>query len=106
MASPQQFAAQFARALDLFRDPAAKEDQKAQFRALAVLLKLQGVTLGVLDGRLIVNGTTLDGNTLAQRLEFHSVQEITIPADPPLAEVCELLGALADHAGHEDVEEG
>src|SRR5437762_5444317 len=87
MASPQDFAALFARTLDLFRDPGAKEVQKAQFRMLAGLLKLQGVTLGVQDGRLMVNGTTLDGNTLAQRLEFHSVKEITIPADSPVAEV-------------------
>jgi len=103
MASPQDFAALFARTLDLFRDPGAKEVQKAQFRMLAGLLKLQGVTLGVQDGRLMVNGTTLDGNTLAQRLEFHSVKEITIPADSPVAEVFELLRALAEQPGDEDI---
>src|SRR5438046_1097053 len=103
MASPQDFAALFARTLDLFRDPGAKEVQKAQFRMLAGLLKLQGVTLGVQDGRLMVNGTTLDGNTLAQRLECHSVKEITIPADSPVAEVFELLRALAEQPGDEDI---
>ena len=103
MASPQEFAALFARTLDLFRDPAAKEAQKAQFRTLTALLKLQGVTVGVQDGRLTVNGTTLDGNTLAQRLEFHSVTEIKIPADPPVAEVFELLRALADQPSDEDL---
>jgi len=103
MASPQEFAALFARTLDLFRDPGAKEEQKAQFRTLAGLLKVQGVRLSVQDGRLAVNGTTLDGNTLAQRLEFHAVKEITIPAHPPVAEVFELLRALADQPGDEDI---
>ena len=103
MASPREFAALFARTLDLFRDPGAKEEQKAQFRTLTGLLKVQGVTLSVQDGRLAVNGTTLDGNTLAQRLEFHAVKEINIPADPPVAEVFELLRALADQPGDEDL---
>src|SRR5947207_12910049 len=102
MASPQDFAVLFARTLDLFRDPGAKEVQKAQFRMLAGLLKLQGVTLGVQDARLMVNGTTLDGNTLAQRLGFHSVKEITIPAHSPAAEVFDLLRALRQQPGGED----
>jgi HEAT repeat protein len=103
MASPQEFVALFARTLDLFRDPGAKEEQKAQFRTLAALLKLASVTLAVRDGHLVVNGTTLDGKTLLQRLEFHSVKEIAIPADPPLGEVFELLRALADQPGDEDI---
>ena len=103
MASPQEFVALFARTLDLFRDPGAKEEQKAQFRTLAGLLKLASVTLAVRDGHLVVNGTTLDGKTLLQRLEFHSVKEIAIPTDPPLAEVFELLRALADQPGDEDI---
>src|SRR5438552_4402866 len=103
MASPQEFVALFARTLDLFRDPEAKEEQEAQFRTLAGLLKLASVTLAVRDGHLVVNGTTLDGKTLLQRLEFHSVKEIAIPTDPPLAEVFELLRALADQPGDEDI---
>ena len=107
MASPQELAALFARTLDLFRDPSAKEEQKAQFRALAALLKSEGVTLASQDGRLVVNGTTLDEggqhDSLARRLEFHSVSEITIPADPPLAETFELLRALADQPGNDDI---
>lgn len=103
MASPQQFAALFARTLDLFRDPGAKDEQKAQFRALAALLKVESVTISVQDGRLVVNGTTLDGDTLLQRLEFHSVQEIVIPADPPVAEMFELFRALADQPGDSDI---
>ena len=45
MTAPQDFAAQFARTLDLFRDPGAKEEQKAEFRALVILLKKEGLTL-------------------------------------------------------------
>jgi HEAT repeat protein len=103
MATPQGFAALFERTLDLFRDPGAKEEQKAQFRALASLLKMEGVTVAVVDGRLTVNGAAADSATLLQRLEFHSVKEIAIPADPPLAEVFELLRALAEQPGDEDI---
>ena len=107
MASPQELAALFARTLDLFRDPSAKEDQKAQFRMLASLLKTEAVTLASQDGRLIVNGTPLDDDgphgSLGRRLDFHSVSEITIPADPPLTETFELLRALADQPGSDDI---
>jgi HEAT repeat protein len=103
MATPQDCAATFGRALDLFRDPGAKEEQKAEFRTLAGMLKSAPVTLGTQDGRLFVNGTAALGGTLLQRLELHSVKEIAIPADPPLAEVFELLRALADQPGDEDV---
>ena len=103
MASPQELAASFTRTLDLFRDPAAKEAQKAQFRALAVLLKVEAVSIQVQDGQMAVNGKTLDGSTLLQRLEFHSVKEIAIPADPPLGEVFELLRVLAEQPGDEDI---
>jgi HEAT repeat protein/PBS lyase HEAT-like repeat-containing protein len=106
MIVPQTFATSFARTLDLFRDPAAKEDQKAQFRALVDQLKFGGVTLKIDGGRVTVNGTPLDGaayTALAQRLDFHSVGEIQIPAAPPPAEVFELLRALADQPGEDDI---
>lgn len=103
MATPQEFAALFARTLDLFRDPGAKEEQKAQFRALAGLLKAQGLTLAAPDGRLVVNGSPQESTALLQRLEFHSVKEITIPADPPLGETFELLRLLAEQPGEEDI---
>ena len=106
MIVPQTFATLFARTLDLFRDPAAKEDQKTQFRALVEQLKFAGVTLKVDGGRVAVNGTPLDGSAyaaLAQRLEFHSVGEIQIPAAPPPAEMFELLRALADQPGEDDI---
>ena len=106
MIVPQTFATLFARTLDLFRDPTAKEGQKVQFRALVELLKLDAVTIAIDAGRLAVNGTPLDGpacTVLAQRLEFHSVGEIQIPAATPPAEVFELLRALADQPGESDV---
>ena len=103
MATPQEFATLFARTLDLFRDPGAKDEQKARFRALAGLLKTEGMTIAVQDGRLIVNGTRQDADALLQRLEFHAVKEITIPPDPPLAETFELLRVLAEQPGDEDI---
>jgi len=107
MATPQEFAALFTRTLDLFRDPGAKEDQKAQFRALIVLLKGEGMTIGAKDGvGLVINGAALNRgpyNSLMQRLELHSVMEIKIPADPPLAEAFELLRLLAEQPGDEDI---
>ena len=107
MATPQEFAALFTRTLDLFRDPGAKEEQKAQFRTLIGLLKKEGLTITARDGSgLVVNGVGLERgpyNSLLQRLEFHSVTEIKIPADPPLAETFELLRVLADQPGDEDV---
>jgi HEAT repeat protein len=106
MIVPQLFATLFARTLDLFRDPAAKEDQKVQFRALVEQLRLVGVTVAVDGGRLVVNETPLEGPAyaaLAQRLEFHSVARIQISAAPPPAEVFELLRALADQPGDDDV---
>ncbi len=106
MIVPQTFATVFARTLDLFRDPAAKEDQKVQFRALVEQLKSDAVTVTIDGGRLAVNGTPLEGAAyaaLGQRLEFHSVAEIRIPATPPPAEMFELLRALADQPGEDDV---
>ncbi|HEY7194788.1 MAG TPA: HEAT repeat domain-containing protein [Gemmatimonadales bacterium] len=108
MATPQDFAATFGRTLDLFRDPAAKAEQKSQFRILTAMLKHQAMTVLVEDGRLTVNGTPgTPGDSfslsLRQRLEFHGVREIAIPADPPLAEMFTLLRVLADAPADEDV---
>ena len=109
MATPQEFAALFTRTLDLFRDPGAKEDQKAQFRSLIGLLKKEALTIAAPDGGaggVVVNGVGLERgpyNSLLQRLEYHSVAEIRIPADPPLAEAFELFRLLADQPGDEDV---
>ncbi|MGH7606245.1 MAG: hypothetical protein ACREME_02810, partial [Gemmatimonadales bacterium] len=107
MIDSRAFAALFARTLDLFRDPTAKEDQKRQFRALVTLLKRDGATLASRDGCVVVNGTALKGGggpsaALGQRLELHAVGEITIPPDPPLNEMFELLRALAEQPHSEE----
>src|ERR1043166_10269039 len=103
MAAPQEFAAQFSRTLELFPHPGAKEEQKAQFRALASLLKSECAIIPAQDGRITVNGAPVNGNTLLQRLDLHPIHEITIPADPPLAELFELLRGLAEQAAEEDL---
>src|SRR6266852_5185633 len=110
MTSPQEFALLFARTLDLFRDPSAKEEQKAQFRALVLLVKTEAATIAARDGRLLVNGTMLPApesgtpeDSLLQRLEFHAVKAISIPADPPLGEMFDLLKLLAEQPGEEDI---
>ena len=110
MTNPHEFALLFALTLDLFRDPTAKQEQKTQFRALAALLKAEAATIAAQDGRLIVNGTTLPmaetgtpEDSLLQRLEFHAVKAISIPADPPLSEMFELLRVLAEQPGDEDI---
>ncbi len=110
MTSPQEFALLFARTLDLFRDPSAKEEQKAQFRALVLLVKMEAATIAARDGRLVVNGTILPvpepgtpEDSLLQRLEFHAVKAISIPADPPIGEMFDLLKLLAEQPGEEDI---
>lgn len=99
MLNPETFAVQFARALDLFRHQAAKEEQKQQFRLLVGLLQDGGVLLRVTEGRLYVNSTPVDVPaiaTLRARLELHGVGEMVVPHDAPVAHVYELLKALSD----------
>jgi hypothetical protein len=106
MIVPEMFAVLFVRTLDLFRDPAAKEGQKVQFRALLALLENDALTLKANGSALHVNGTKLGGPayaSLIQRLELHSIDQIDIPAAPPPSHVFELLRALADQPGQDDV---
>src|SRR6266511_1823369 len=108
MLAPESFASAFARTLDLFRDPGAKEDQKLQFRSLLGLLHSDGATLATNGGRLVINGTALEAGGpectwLAQRLELHAVERIAIPASPPAAQMFELLRALAEQPGQDDI---
>ncbi|HEY3280293.1 MAG TPA: HEAT repeat domain-containing protein [Gemmatimonadales bacterium] len=106
MIVPATFAVLFGRTLDLFRDPDAKEGQKVQFRALLALLEGEGVTLKTNGDSMHVNGAVITGPayaSLLQRLELHSIGEITIPANPPPSQVFELLRALAAQPGQDDV---
>src|SRR6266851_552545 len=104
----ESVAAQLARAVDLFRDPARKEDQKRVFRAFVTMLQEQGITVRAVGGHLLVNGAPVDGpepEPLLRRLELHGVSEMTIPQDAPLNQVFALLRALAEQPGlEEDIE--
>ena len=42
--APDLFATHLARAVDLFRDPTRKEDQKREFRVLVGMLQDEGAT--------------------------------------------------------------
>ena len=102
MLVPHAFATHFARTVELFRDPKDKTGQKAQFRALLVLLKQDAVTLKRDGGSVTVNGTAVDGaafEPLRRQLERHDVSELTIPADPPPDQLFEVLKALAGEPG-------
>src|SRR5574341_1573576 len=105
MIDPELFAGHVARALYLFRISAAKEEQKAEFRALVGMVQEAGVTLKLASPRVVVNGTPVAGASvdhLVQRLELHGVSEITIPQDAPVGHIFELLKALADQPGGAD----
>lgn len=98
----ETFATQLARTVELFRDPAARDQQKAQFRALLALLRLETATVGVAEGCVLVNGTPVHGGALApllRALARHGVSEVAIPQEPPPAELFELLRALAGEPG-------
>jgi HEAT repeat protein len=102
MVNPVVFATHLARAVDLFRDPAKKEDQKREFRTLVGMLKEGDVALRIGNGVLEVNREALTApefQPLVQRMSVHGVNELVIPADAPVAHLFELLRALADQPG-------
>ncbi len=107
MANAQTFAGHFARAVDLFRDPATKKAQKQEFRALVEIVKESAITVVVREAKLFVNDETVSGpevEPLLARLALHGVQEIVLPRDTPVSHLFELVQALAeDPAGREDV---
>src|SRR2546426_928900 len=100
-------AARFARCVSLFRDPSAKDEQKKEFRSLVGLLKDTAVTVRVAGGRIELNGVACEEAEplagLAQRLDLHGIGEIALPADPVPAQLFELLKAIADQPGTDDV---
>jgi len=105
MATLDTIATRFARCVELFRDPGAKEAQKAEFRALLGLLKDLPVTLTVAAGRLELNGVPCEAAALTgliQRLDLHGVGTIALPQNPAPAQLFELLRVLADQPGLED----
>jgi len=106
MSTHETLAARFARCVTLFREPGAREDQKAEFRALLGLLKDTAVSLRAAGGRLEINGIPCEGESLTglvQRLDLHGIGEIALPAEPPPPQLFELFRALADQPGADDV---
>jgi HEAT repeat protein len=102
MVNPVVFATHLARAVDLFRDPAKKEDQKREFRILVGMLKEGNVAMRIQDDVLEVNGERVmapEFRPLVQRMIVHGVTELMIPSDAPVAHLFELLRALADQPG-------
>src|SRR5439155_805703 len=86
----------------------AKSDQKKEFRALLGLLQETPVTLRLAHGGsgIELNGVPCEGEGLAvlvQRLDLHGIGEIALPANPPPAQLFELLQALADQPGADEL---
>lgn len=105
MATLDTIATRFARCVELFRDPGAKEAQKLEFRALLGLLKELPLTLTVVAGRLELNGVPCQAAALTgliQRLDLHGVGTIALPQNPAPAPLFDVLRVLADQPGLED----
>jgi HEAT repeat protein len=102
MVNPVVFATHLARAVNLFRDPAKKEDQKREFRSLVGMMKDADVRVRIHNQHLEINGeavTAPEFQPLVQRMLLHGVHEVTVPRDAPVAHLFELLRALADQPG-------
>ncbi len=106
MSTHETLAARFARCVTLFREPGARDDQKAEFRALLGLLQDAAVSLRAAGGRLEINGIPCEGEGLTglvQRLDLHGIGEIALPAAPPPPQLFQLFRALADQPGTDDI---
>jgi len=108
MPTLDNLATRFAHCVSLFRDSTAKAEQKREFRALLGLLQETAVTLRLAQGGsgIEVNGAPCEGEgvaVLVERLDLHGIGEIAMPANPPPAQLFELLQALADQPGAHDV---
>src|SRR2546425_813274 len=108
MPTLDNLATRFAHCVSLFRDPTAKAEQKKECRALLGLLQDTAVTLRLAQGGsgIEVNGVPCEGAgvaVLVERLDLHGIGEIALPANPPPAQLFELLQALADQPGAHDV---
>src|SRR5437870_4961581 len=104
MPTLDNLATRFAHCVSLFRDPTAKAEQKKEFRALLGLLQDTAVTLRLAQGGsgIEANDVPCEGEgvaVLVERLDLHGIGEIALPANPPPAQLFELLQALADQPG-------
>src|SRR6266699_116695 len=108
MPTLDNLATRFAHCVSLFRDPTAKAEQKKEFRALLGLLQDTAVTLRLAQGGsgIEANDVPCEGEgvaVLVERLDLHGIGEIALPANPPPAQLFDLLQALADQPGAHDV---
>src|SRR2546427_261833 len=108
MPTLDNLATRFAHCVSLFRDPTAKAEQKKEFRALLGLLQDTAVTLRLAEGGSGIEASDVpcEGEgvaVLVERLDLHGIGEIALPANPPPAQLFELLQALADQPGAHDV---
>ena len=98
-------AGQLSRCVEQLRG-GTKEQQKVEFRALIDKMQGQALTIRGDAGRISANGKPVEAGQVApllQRMELHNVAEIAIAAGAPPAEVLELIRALADQPGHDDI---
>src|SRR2546427_12383813 len=99
MPDPELIAQRLARCVELFRDPDAKQVQKAELRALLGLLKGQTVVIADSAGQLLVNGVAVQGKvgSLIQRIRLDTGGSIAIRPHAPSSDVFVVLTALPDH---------
>src|SRR2546421_269878 len=106
MATLDTIATRLARCVELFRDPGAKQAQKAEFRALLGLLQDLPVTLTLAAGRLELNGvpcTSPPLTRLIQRLDPPRVGTNPPPQKPAPPPPFDLLTGLAPPARLADI---
>src|ERR1041385_112035 len=108
MPTLDNLATRFAHCVSLFRDSTAKAEQKREVRALLGLLQETAVPARLAQGGsgIEVNCAPCEGEgvaVLVERLDLHGIGEIAMPANPPPAQLFELLQALADQPGAHDV---
>src|SRR5580693_527496 len=102
----EDLGARFATCVERFREPGAKDEQKAAFRRLLELLHDDGLYLREDERGVRINGAPVNADALGalgHRLALHNVSEIRIPAAPPPAEVFALMQALADAPAGDDI---
>ena len=106
MPASEILAARFARCVELFRDVRAREEQKVEFRHLIGLLRDEPLHVRDQNGRLVVNGSRVDGPSAAQllqRLRVHNAAEILVPRQAPPVDVFELIRILAGDPRADDL---
>lgn len=98
MEYPETFGIHFARAVELFRDSAAKDDQKQEFRSLMRMVEQGAVRLVDAGDKLLVNDVAVSfpaTEVLSQRLRDHRIRGVAIDQAAKPSDVFHLLRALS-----------